>query len=463
LQDFVKVLIGQSGNARASHGSYLLSWITHPKLSTIGLLLLYLLGDRKAIGEDMSQPAQMQDCLNNNISSYYQTREFNVHFNDLTVRVVTKPGLPHWDRVNPSAFLLAERVRLCKGGQALLLGCGHGALGVALGQQTDGENLWMTDNNIIAIRMTERTLRANGLSEALVKEPHFPLPTDAFDTIVMDLPKGRKLARRWLVEAFFSLKPGGEFYLAGANQEGVQAVIKDAESLFGNGTIFGYKKGSRVMRMVKPLGDFTPPGWASPVLWASEPGIARGSWYEFDLSLRGENFHLCSLPGVFSYDRLDEGTALLLDNLPLDYVQDARVLDFGCGYGIIGMWAARLGATSVDLVDADLWAVTSAQENLTCNGIANGYVRSGDVLDSVLNERYDLILSNPPFHSGKDVEYAMSRVFIAQAHQILQPGGRLVVVANKFIRYDRLMENVFGNVARLAETGKYHVLEVIKR
>jgi 16S rRNA (guanine1207-N2)-methyltransferase len=215
-----------------------------------------------------------------------------------------------------------------------------------------------------------------------------------------------------------------------------------------------------VARMVKrSLAEATPVGHAPA--WADQPGVACGSWVEFTVSTCGETLAIHSLPGIFSFDRVDEGTGLLLAQLAPDRLLNKRVLDFGCGYGLIGMAAARLGAAWVDLIDVDLTAVTAARENLSRNGITNAQVYPSDVLEAVNSEHYDLILTNPPFHAGKQVEYGMAQTLISHARQVLDRNGRLVLVANRFIRYDRLMMDIFGNVERLAETGKYHVLESV--
>jgi 16S rRNA (guanine1207-N2)-methyltransferase len=401
--------------------------------------------------------------------SYYQTREFTASLCGQELRVFSKPGLPHWDTVTPVVQLLAETVSLRKGGQVMLLGCGNGALGVALSRQGRANSLRMADTSWIAMRVAKLTMTANGYTNVPVEPLQYPLPAEIYQTIVMNLPKGRKLARRWLVEAWGALQPGNELYLAGANPEGIKSVIQDAGILFGNATVLVYRKGCRVARMVKQSEPGVNPDWApraiapSPeVSWAAEPGIARGSWIEFSASVCGGTFALRSLPGVFSFDRLDEGTALLLQQLTREWVQGRRVLDFGCGYGLIGMAAAWLGAEWVDLLDVDLSAVTAALENCSGNKIPNARARPSDVLDAIGPERYDLILSNPPFHAGKQVEYSMAQTFITHSRHILNPGGRLVLVSNRFIRYDRLMKEVFGNVEALAETTKFHVLESVR-
>jgi 16S rRNA (guanine1207-N2)-methyltransferase len=400
--------------------------------------------------------------------AYYQPREFSTSVAGCKLRVVTKPGLPQWDEITPATRLLADTVILPKVGQVLLLGCSNGALGVMLCNQRGGEDLKLVDTNAIALRVAQLTLAANGCADVPVDPLSYPLPEAFYTTVVIDLPKGRRLARRWLVEAWEALQPGGELYLAGANAEGIQSVIQDAGSLFGNRTVLAYQKGCRVARMVKfplkgqlPDQSLTVSEYSQVIPWSTEPGIARGSWIEFSTSICGETFSIHSLPGVFSADHIDQGTLLLLQHLSRDQVKGKRVLDFGCGYGLIGMMAARFGAAWVDLLDVDLSAVAAAQENCLRNGILNTLVHPSDVLEAVDSERYDLILSNPPFHAGNQVEYDISRAFITHAYHILEPGGRCRLVANRFIRYDRLMKEIFGNVERLAETGKYHLLESV--
>jgi 16S rRNA (guanine1207-N2)-methyltransferase len=82
-----------------------------------------------------------------------------------------------------------------------------------------------------------------------------------------------------------------------------------------------------------------------------------------------------------------------------------------------------------------------------------------DALSAVSDERYHLVVTNPPFHVGKPVDHEAAHAFIEHARYVLSPGGRLLLVANRFIRYDRFMRAQYGRVECLAETGRYHVLE----
>jgi len=388
---------------------------------------------------------------------YYQIHEFEANLGGQKIRVNTKPGIPSWDQITPATRLLAEITYRPSAEHILLCGCGHGALAVALARQNPDSSLWLMDINFISLRMAELTLKANGVSNARVcEQPGIKASQMGyFDTVVLELPKGRKLARRWLVEAYAALKVGGEFYLAGANREGIQPVVKDTGVLFGNTTLLGYRKGCRAVRAVKTAPDL--PG----ADWANEPGIALATWYEFKVEIGNSIFKLLSLPGVFSYDRVDEGTELLLANMKIP--PGARVLDVGCGYGILGLYAARFGAASVDMADVNLLAVSSAQENIILNNLPDAHAFPSDALSAIKDRQYDLVVTNPPFHSGKSVDYDIAQTFIADSWRVLVPGGRLVLVANKFIRYDRQMQSIFDQVEVLAETNKYHVLSGTKR
>ena len=394
--------------------------------------------------------------MRNKPGSYYQSDTFTAALRGQTLRIVSKPGLSNWDRVTPATVLLAETVEVAPSAQVLQLGCGHGALGVALARQVPGGHVALMDTDFIASTMAEQTLKANDIANAQVRPAISVLPdgAGAFDTVVMELPKGHKLARRWLVEAQAALKPGGELYLAGANEQGIQPAVQDTAALFGEAAVLRYKKGNRVARAAAGRAGQA----AGQPEWAGEAGIAPGTWREFEVGVRGHTFRLRSLPGVFAYeDDLDEGTRLLLDQL--EVAPGAQVLDVGCGYGIIGLVAARLGASHVDMVDVSLLAIAAARENIAGNAISNAEAFLSDAFSATGNRRYDLIASNPPFHTGKSVDYAVAHAFIEHARSALKPRGRLLLVANKFIRYDQLMRTTFDTVECLVETNKYHVLQ----
>lgn len=386
---------------------------------------------------------------------YHQTRTFSDELDGQSLKFISKPGIPEWDRITPSVRLLAEQIQISRPARLLIYGCGHGALPVALARKNPDGEQWVTDTLSLSQELTAETFQENGLSipinfldiSALTEKP------EHLDMVVIDLPKGRQLAQRWLVEAFTVLRTDGQLFVAGANKQGIRSVIKDAESLFGSGTILAYKKGNRITRFVKR--DSSLP--STP--WLHSPGIFPESWIEFEAELPSGALQLRSLPGVFSSDKLDEGTQLLLQHLEIP--SGASVLDLGCGYGVIGVQAARTNADHVDLVDNNLYAVASAQENIRLIEVKNALAFPSDALEAVRSRHYNLIVTNPPFHSGKEVEYQITQAFFQQSPKVLEPDGEFWLVANKFIPYERMMQPFFRRVERVAETNRYYVLRAV--
>ena len=389
-------------------------------------------------------------------SPYEQIHEFSFKLNGEKVTTITKPGIPNWDRVSPSTSLLAENIKIAGRSRALLVGCGPGALAVALSRENPDCEIWLLDHQYIALDLAAQTMSANDISD--VKYIHDPTTlhtfADKFDLIAIELPKGRRLAQRLLAESYPALATGGQLYLAGANTQGIKSIARDVDALFGQGTILGYKKGHRVVRWVK-----NDPEPQSPP-WLQLPGAAPGAWIEFNAVVRGLHFNIFSLPGVFSSDQLDAGTELLLSRLQVR--SSDRVLDLGCGYGLIGIFAAHLGAGQVDLVDSNLLAISAARKNIAAHRPANTQAIPSDILQAVRGEKYTLIVTNPPFHNGKEVDYQITLAFIQQSASALEPGGQFLLVANRFIPYEKMIAQYFNKTERLAETGKFYVISATK-
>jgi 16S rRNA (guanine1207-N2)-methyltransferase len=143
------------------------------------------------------------------------------------------------------------------------------------------------------------------------------------------------------------------------------------------------------------------------------------------------------------------------------------VLDLGCGTGLAGLAAARRAPEGqVTLVDADARAVESARRTLRANGVTNGEALLSDCGSTVLERRFakhrfDAVLTNPPFHQGVGVDYEVACQFVRDAARMLRRGGRLFLVANRFLRYGDLVRETFGNVATVFTDNRYHVLTAV--
>jgi 16S rRNA (guanine1207-N2)-methyltransferase len=376
---------------------------------------------------------------------------FTARLRGAEVRVASAAGIEDAGQVPAPAALCAELIRPGPAEQALLLGCGHGALGVALARLLPAGHLRMHDPSLLALRLAGETLRLNavGNAEPLAALSQLPALAGQLDRVVILAPQSRALARRWLAEAHGLLRPGGALTIAGANRGGVRPLIDDAADLFGAATTVGLGQGCRVAEAIRRADPPQQPAWAGAA------GIAPGTWSTLLAQLPSGPHELVSLPGIFSYDRLDAGTAFLLAHLELP--RGGRTLDIGCGYGPIGVAAALAGASHVDMLDVNLLAVAAAGRNIERYGLRAAAL-AGDGLAALAGQTYDLLVSNPPFHAGRQIDTAMAESFIAQGRAMIAPGGRMVLVANRFLAYDRTLARHFGRVERIADSPAYHLL-----
>lgn len=181
---------------------------------------------------------------------------------------------------------------------------------------------------------------------------------------------------------------------------------------------------------------------------------------EVRVSIRGHGFVFTSDAGVFSRGRLDRGTELLLEALDLGACES--VLDLGCGYGVLGIVAARLSdGGRMILTDVNERAVALARRNLQANGIRNAEVRLGELYAPVADLRFDHIVCNPPIRAGRAV---VDRI-VSEAPDHLQEGGRLWLVARTRQGADSLrgrMAAVFGDAEVVRRGSGYKVLRATK-
>ncbi|MEU8521006.1 methyltransferase [Streptomyces sp. NBC_01216] len=168
--------------------------------------------------------------------------------------------------------------------------------------------------------------------------------------------------------------------------------------------------------------------------------------------------------GVFCADRLDIGTRVLLRHLPRGLGR-ARVVDLGCGNGVVGL-AVALAEPDADLVftDESYQAVASAKENFRTHaepGRSAAFV-TGDGLADLPTESADLVLNNPPFHSHQATTDRTARRMFTDARRVLRPGGELWVVGNRHLGYHVSLRRIFGRCELVASDPKFVVLRAVK-
>ncbi len=339
----------------------------------------------------------------------------------------------------PASTLISKTARLSPGDRVLLLGPDVSLARWAVGQ---GASVTAFHTSHTILRQLAAVVP---VSESVYPDPAVHGPADV---VLLTISKGRDFTRASLWTGAAALRPGGKFYLAGPNDAGAKSAIADAAALLGSAPILGYKGGGRIALSMRPDHLDIPAEWGRP--WEAQTRT---------ISRPEGDTTITTMPGVFSWDHLDDGTALLLDHLGV--TPGERVLDIGCGYGIIGLAAARAGAI-VTMVDDDLLAIRCAAASVQANGLADRCtVLPSDVTESVRDQTFDLVLSNPPFHQGTDVTTVTAERFVRESFAVLRPGGRLRIVANRFLPYQGPIQNIFGGVTVVAQTSRFMVLEAI--
>lgn len=166
------------------------------------------------------------------------------------------------------------------------------------------------------------------------------------------------------------------------------------------------------------------------------------SWFKkYQITIEGIELTIASLPGVFSQQKLDVGTSLLLQNLPS--LMSGNVLDFGCGAGVISCFIGKkFTNTELALLDVSALALRSAEESLALNGLS-GHSFPSDSLSKV-TDKYQFVVSNPPFHQGVKTHYQATEDFLSGINEQLNRGGYITIVANSFLRYQPIMEKHIG-------------------
>ena len=162
-------------------------------------------------------------------------------------------------------------------------------------------------------------------------------------------------------------------------------------------------------------------------------------------------------PGLFSPSHVDRGTLAMLS--VADFQPGQRVLDLGCGCGVVGIVAAKkCGAAGIWMADIDPAAVAIARRNAEANGVGDVHAAVSDGLAGVDAAGFDLILTNPPYQT----DFRVAKIFIEKGFNRLKLGGRMLLVVKRREWYKNKLIAIFGGV-KIHEIDGYFVFEAQKR
>ncbi len=218
-------------------------------------------------------------------------------------------------------------------------------------------------------------------------------------------------------------------------------LFKQVKGLFGNISIHYDKKGLScvTVRKREPLQEARDFSAAFP---ASLPG--------------GEKYTLVSLPGVFSHRRTDAGGLALAEIAARELTPNQRVLDMGCGCGVVGILLAKSQPNvRVTFVDSHARAMASTHRNITALGLEKTELILSD--EGIGKTGFGLFVGNPPYYS----DFRIAELFLQTAHATLRPGGTCLIVAKAARALEELQNGVFGNAEVLPRRG-YGVVKSLR-
>jgi 16S rRNA (guanine1207-N2)-methyltransferase len=282
--------------------------------------------------------------------------------------------------------------------------------------------------------------------EAIQTSPLIPGATplediaeESADAIMIYAPPGVLERRYTLAMALKALRTGGRLDVMAPKDKGGSRLKKDLQAF---GAEVGESAKAHHRRCVVIKGDG---------LTGLDEAVAGGA------PRLVPGLDAWSQPGVFAWDRIDQGTALLAKTLP---PLKGAGADLGCGYGALATVVLRSTAvTSLGLYDLDRRAVEAARRNVEDPRVT---FAQADVRPLPTNGDLDFIVTNPPFHDGGAEDKRLGQSFIRQAAAMLGKGGVLWLVANRHLPYEAEINEAFKRVRMAADAGGYKVFEAVK-
>lgn len=344
--------------------------------------------------------------------------------------------LKHIDEQN----LLAEPLNL------LIINDAFGALSIALAAH---QPTTMSDSYLARLAMMEN-LSANQIDPAAVKFNNgLSLPIKAFDLVLIKTPKSHALLEFQLRLLKPSINANTKIIAAGMSRSIHNKTLQLFETIVGpTKTSLSWKK-SRLI-------------FATPDLSLEVPFANSTDRFVLETN---RTFNISSHANVFSRGRLDEGSQLLIEHMPIDE-KYRDIVDLGCGNGVLGIIASSLNKpSSIVFADESYMAISSAKQNF---GEAFGKsikatFKVTDCLQGLEDESIDLVVNNPPFHQLNAIGDAIAWQMFIDARRVLRKDAALYVVGNRHLGYHTKIKKVFGNCEMITSNPKFVVLRAVKQ
>ncbi len=358
-----------------------------------------------------------------------------------------KEPLRAWDAADEYVlFHCDEQKLLAASPRTLIVNDSFGALAVALAAQHPVS--W--GDSCVARLAMRHNLEANDLAPDCVSFiPADTTPDGVFDLVLLKLPK----SLIWWEDLLLQLRPH---------------LHADTTIIVGGMIKYSPKRAYRLMeRCLGPTTTSLGRKKARLAFAAFDSGLTcpeRAALSEYPLP--ETDLILRTLPNVFSYEHLDNGTRLLLSQLPAG-TQPLRIADLGCGNGALTiMLAQQCPRASILALDESYLAVACARTNVERANLSNDHEIEFQVADGFADQperSFDLVVCNPPFHQAQAVGDQIAWGMFRQCRQVLKVGGELRIVGNRHLGYHAKLKRLFGVCKVVESKGKFVVLSAVKQ
>ncbi|MFJ8635656.1 methyltransferase [Streptomyces sp. NPDC093568] len=354
-----------------------------------------------------------------------------------------------WDASDEYLLRYLAQEEIALSGSVVVVGDRWGALVTALAAHRPTQ---ITDS-FLTQEATRANLARQGLEPGGVRLlTTRDTPPDRVDVLLVRVPKSLALLEDQLLRLAPAVHEGTVVVGTGMVKEIHTSTLELFERLLGpTRTSLAEKKARLIFCAPRPSAERPANPW--PYTYTLPDGIGAVS---------GRT--VVNHAGVFCADRLDIGTRFFLGHLP-DGKGARRVVDLGCGNGVVGTAVALANPQAeVLFVDESFQAVASAEATYRANGVpGHAEFRVGDGMAGVPDGSVDLVLNNPPFHSHQATSDATAWRMFSGARRALGPGGELWVIGNRHLGYHVKLRRLFGNSELVASDPKFVVLRAVRK
>lgn len=363
-------------------------------------------------------------------------------------------SLQAWDAADELLIRYVQQQEADLPQPLLLLNDQFGALACAL--HPYGVVQW-TDSHL-SMLATRHNLTQNGLSPIVQLDSMSPCPS--FGQVLLKLPANHSYLRYQLRQLKAQLAPGAKVVAAAKAKDIHANLLKIFAQEIGPVSASLTEKKCRLITAVHDAALTSPAAPAFPLRWQAQLPLPHAGADHQAL----HTVQLINEANVFSREQLDIGARFFLQHLP--QVQSGqRVIDLGCGNGVIGLAVLlQQPQANVLFTDESFMAVASARQNVHHNlGACHAEYLVDDSLAAQADLSADFILCNPPFHQQSAVTDHIAWQMFADARRVLKVGGALRIVCNRHLDYGSKLSRLFGGCNHIASNAKFSVLEAIRR